>query len=147
MGDIDFPVVEYLRDANLETIAIGEPYFKIIPIWKYNLRLIISYIFQIAFLASLGSLISIFVKEKIKVVGLSLGITGLIIYLQNLIKSPIKIISPFTHMNASKIANGSMIVKSGLKTNNIFISLIVLSAWTVLLLVVGIKIAEKREVK
>lgn len=147
MGDIDFPVVEYLRDANLETIAIGEPYFKIIPIWKYNLRLIISYIFQIAFLASLGSLISIFVKEKIKVVGLSLGITGLIIYLQNLIKSPIKIISPFTHMNASKIANGSMIVRSSLKTNNIFISLIVLSAWTVLLLVVGIKIAEKREVK
>lgn len=79
LGDPRFPVVEYIRSVRPEQVLIeSDPYFKLIPLWKYDLKLIASYIFQIGFLASFGAFISIFVKEKIRVLAISLGITGLL---------------------------------------------------------------------
>lgn len=65
LGDLNFPIVQYIKDVDVEKIILNDgDYFKLIPIWKYNLRLLISYIFQLAFLCSMGTFISIFVKEK-----------------------------------------------------------------------------------
>lgn len=148
LGDPRFPVVEYIRSVSLKQILIeSDPYFKLIPLWKYDLKLIVSYIFQIGFLASFGAFISIFVKEKIKVLAISLGITGAFIYLVSLIKSPLKVIIPFTHIKASELANGSFILNSFLKTNNICISLGVLLAWSIFFGVVGSLIVGKKEVR
>ena len=147
-GDPNFPIVEYVKDIDIENLKPGDTsYFRLIPIWVYDLRLLASYIFQIGFLASLGAFISIFVKEKIKVVGFTLGITGLFSYLMKLVKSPIRILSPFSHMGASKLANGSVIVGSGLEANNFYLSPGVLLAWTLVFTLIGSFIVKKKEVR
>lgn len=148
LGDINFPVVQYLKNIDPEKLQFqSEPYFKLIPIWIYDLRLLVSYIFQIGFLASFAALISAFVKEKGKVVFYTLALSGLIIFIQGLIKNPLKIFSPFTHLRASELANGSLIVKSGLKTNNIMISLLVLFIWTIIFTILGSFVVNRKEVK
>lgn len=148
LGDINFPVVQYLKNIDPEKLQFqSEPYFKLIPIWIYDIRLLVSYIFQIGFLASFAALISAFVKEKVKVVFYTLALSGLIIFIQVLIKNPLKIFSPFTHLRASELANGSLIVKSGLKTNNIIISLLVLFIWTIIFTILGSFVVNRKEVK
>lgn len=77
---------------------------------------------------------------------ISLGITGAFIYLVSLIKSPLKVIIPFTHIKASELANGSFILNSFLKSNNIFISLVVLLAWSLFFGALGSLIVGKKEV-
>lgn len=148
LGDPNFLVLEYLREIDPENVIFeSEPYFRLIPIWVYDLRLLVAYIFQMGFLASLGAFISIFVKEKIKVVGFTLGITRLFSYLMKLVKSPIRILSPFSHMGASKLANGSVIVGSGLEANNFYLSPGVLLAWTLVFTLIGSFIVKKKEVR
>lgn len=148
LGDYRFPVLEYIKDIDLETIQSNtESYFKLIPIWRYDIKLFVIYVFQIGFLASLVSFVSIFVKEKMKALGLSLGLTALFTYIQSTINSPIKAFSPFTYMRASTLANGSYIINSGLKTNNVYIGLCVLLISSIILFFAGSFLVKKIDVK
>ena len=90
---------------------------------------------------------SIFVKEKMKALGLSLGLTALFTYIQSTINSPIKAFSPFTYMRASTLANGSYIINSGLKTNNVYIGFCVLLISSIILFFAGSFLVKKIDVK
>ncbi len=145
LGDIDFPIIyydEYIKHFTLVT----NQYFHIIPIWRYTLNLMIVLLLQLAFITSLGTLVSICIKERVKVFVITMSILIFGVGITMILPKYINILSPFTYLKASNIADGSIRIHHNLPYFNIWISIIVLLFFTVLIAILGSKIVEKKDV-
>lgn len=112
----------------------------IIPFYKYILMVIVLTILFVAFAVALTQLISAIINKEI----ISFALTSSIFILGTLISSPFKYekhlnLSPFTMENASRIVIGSYNV-------TVLTSIIVLLLSTILLLIIGCKYFEKKDI-
>lgn len=148
LGDLSYPLVHYDKLVDSNTISnINQDYFSLIPIWSYNIRLILSLIVQLFFIVNLGLLVSIFVKEKIQVFTWTTLITGLGMISSKFMPHNLAILSPFSHLRARHIADGSIIIHHSFSNYNILISISVLLIFSALLFILSEIIIKRREIK
>lgn len=145
LGDINFPIIYYDKYIDHFTL-VTKPYFHIIPIWQYTLNLMIILLLQMAFITSLGTLVSIYIKERIKVFAITMSILLLGVGITKLLPKYINMLSPFTYLSANAIADGSIMIYYKLPYFNIWISIVVLLLSTILIAMLGSKIVEKKDI-
>lgn len=144
IGDFNFPIVYYDKLVKHFTLSTSE-YFHIIPIWKYIINLIFILLLQLAFISSIGNLISIYVKERMRVFLIMLFIIIIGMFSSILIPKFLVIFCPFTYLRANMIANGSIIINYNIINYNVWIAIIILILSTILLLIIGMKLVEKKD--
>lgn len=146
-GPINYPIILYDKVVNTYNSVITNQlnYFRIIPIYEYIIRLFSTLIAQIIFISSLSIFISIFVDEKIKVFVTTSMILVLGMFIVEFIPKGINSFIPFNHLNATNIANGSIILHNNMPNNNIFISIVVLIFWSLIITFFGRLIVNKKD--
>ena len=151
LGDLNQPVIEYLSLYNNPQIAIEEQAVKTIttiPIYIYLIKAYIVIIFQALLLSAISTLISIFTKSKTVIIVGVLSVFVLGIMITKLIDIDIiKLLSPFSYIFASKIADNSIIPVNGMEGASYIISLtILLLSSTIISILGGIIVKNKDQI-
>lgn len=149
LGDLNQPVIEYLSLYNNPQIAIEEQAVKTIttiPIYIYLIKAYIVIIFQALLLSAISTLISIFTKSKTVIIVGVLSVFVLGIMITNLIDIDIiKLLSPFSYIFASKIADNSIIPVNGMEGASYIISLTILLLSSIIISILGGIIVKNKD--
>ena len=149
IGELNQPIIEYLsfykraqsaiEGAALETISV-------IPIYLYLIRITLIIIFQSLLISSVSTLISIYTRSKV----LMIGIIGVIFTSGAVLTNVsginiIKLISPFSYISASNIADNSITAINEIAGTSFIKSILMLTIWTIIISIFGGFLAKKKE--
>lgn len=143
----DYPIIFYTELIRNPLELAKADYFTIIPIWKYLINLFMIIVFQLIFVSSLGNLISIFVKRRVNLLVYTSLILVAGIIISNYLPDILRLISPFSHLKALDIADGSIRITKSFDIYKIWMSFIILLSNSLILLLLGGYLTGKREIK
>ncbi|MFM1601573.1 hypothetical protein ABGF26_00320 [Helcococcus ovis] len=99
-------------------------------------------------ISSIATLFSIYTKSKNLLIAMTSGfiLTGVI--LTNLLNvNIVKLYSPFSYLFANKVADNSVMIRNVIIGGNFVTSMMVLTVWSIIFMIIGSMIVNKRKQK
>lgn len=119
---------------------------RMIPMWRYLLRICLTMIVQCFFLSGLYTLLSVFVREKMKLFFLSTGVLIAGFFLSDkLLKGEWRCLSPVFYLQASGVANGASMIRHNLPGETFGLALVSLVWGGLLFTIAGLYFAERHQ--
>lgn len=150
IGEWNFPVVCYeqlVKNPRSLSVQEAAQSMSLLPMWKYLFRIFLTMLAQCFFLSALFHSWSIFVRDRVKLMIFSAFTLGVGFLLSDkLLKGGWRALSPFFHLEANTVANGSSMVAYALPGETFGTALISLVWGGLLFMIAGLRFAERHRV-
>lgn len=147
MSGWNFPVIEYTNKLNnymnvLKANVVDSISF--IPMWKYFIRLFVITILNSIFIMGLSNIISIFVKDRSKLLIILLGILTSGYFLINISDNEaVKGLLPFIYLNVTNVSDLSFKILFGAMDLSFYQALLIIGLWASIVSLFGAYLANK----
>ena len=137
---------EGLAGYNLPIASYLEKDFELIPLWRYLLRVIGGIMAYLFLLTSLMTSLSVYIKQKLRLLALSISTLLLVGLISQWLPPTIKLFSPTTYLSLDSLADQSIQVFEQVPHVSYEFGIGVILAWGLIFLVLGrIAISLKKE--
>lgn len=130
----NFPVAKYFGGQ-----------YEFIPLYSYLLKTLLATGAFILLLTCMINACSVYIKNRISLLSLGLGLTGLFSFLSNKLPSGLKALSPFSYIELDTLADQSIQVFKGLKNISYEYALGVILVWALIFYLLGLALIKLKK--